>query len=830
MKKIISLLFICVTIFITSYATVSANNGSINLLQNLNIMNGYEDGSLRLENTVSRAEFTKMIVSASKYKSYVATSIFVSPFIDVTHKHWAAPYILVALENKMISGYLDATFKPENTVSYEEAVTVVLKTLGYTDDDFGSSWPYGQIGIANQIGITKGLTCTVGQEMTRGDVATLIGNMLVAKTKDNTNYAETIGYKLSENVEIVSIDNSGNVFTNEGTFGVKYKIDNAFVGTKGTLVLNQQSETIGFVSEKTTSGSTQTYIVNTIVDDSIITYVDGVRNELRIPDSAVLYKDNTKTTFGEIKRSIQENDTLSIRYNEYGAIHYVTLNADNSSILTESSLTKYVLYTTLNDAVLAYNNGKLCQLALEDSTTTYKDNEKTTFGTAKANLKMGDILNVKYNDSNQISYVSVENGIFDGPKTVASQSWDTTFNIDLSSVSIIRNGVQCDKEEIQINDILYYSSDLNIIFAYCNTVTGVYQKATPNKDTPTSITLSGVEYSIESVSAFNKLSSSGKYNFGDSITLLLGKDGKIADVATQGANNTSSLVGYVAEIGAKEFTVNGKSTKDYYAKIVSADGTAVDYKMKTSSNNYKNSIVKVKFEDGYAKLSRVSEKADLSGIFNYENMTLGKHLISSNVKILDVYSNSSSDAGLYVSVYPQRIDGVFLSQNNVLYYEEDDKSRITKLILKNVTGDMLKYGIMIKAQNTTYEDYMEGTYKYDIGGTVYELDTSDRLYTSVQSGTPMKVVIENEELKSMQSLYLVKGRLSSLNYTSAQIGNDTYPISADVCVYVKNYYGTYLIMNLSDLINNLDKYSVSAYYDKSAKSGGCIRVLVVSEK
>ena len=37
-------------------------------------------------------------------------------------------------------------------------------------------------------------------------------------------------------------------------------------------------------------------------------------------------------------------------------------------------------------------------------------------------------------------------------------------------------------------------------------------------------------------------------------------------------------------------------------------------------------------------------------------------------------------------------------------------------------------------------------------------------------------------------------------------------------------------MNLSDLINNLDKYSVSAYYDKSAKSGGCIRELVVSEK
>lgn len=829
MKRILSVILFT-TIILSSFITASANNGSINLLQNLSIMNGYEDGSLRLENTVSRAEFTKMIVSASKYKSYVATSIFVSPFIDVTHKHWAAPYILVALENKMISGYLDATFKPENTVSYEEAVTVVLKTLGYTDDDFGSSWPYGQIGIANQIGITKGLTCTVGQEMTRGDVATLIGNMLVAKTKDNTNYAETIGYKLSENVEIVSIDNSGNVFTNEGTFSTKYKIDNAFVGTKGTLVLNQQSETIGFVSEKTTSGSTQTYIVNTIVDDSIITYVDGVRNELRIPDSTVLYKDNTKTTFGEIKSSIQENDTLSIRYNEYGAIHYVTLNADNSSILTESSLTKYVLYTTLNDAVLAYNNGKLCQLALEDSTTTYKDNEKTTFGTAKANLKMGDILNVKYNDSNQISYVSVENGIFDGPKTVASQSWDTTFNIDLSSVSIIRNGVQCDKEEIQINDILYYSSDLNIIFAYCNTVTGVYQKATPNKDTPTSITLSGVEYSIESVTAFNKLSSSGKYNLGDSITLLLGKDGKVADVATQETSTSSSLVGYVAEIGTKEFTSNGKSTKEYYAKIVSADGTAVDYKMKTSSSYSKNSVVKVKFEDGYAKISKINNNTSLSGIFDYENKKIGSKLISSNVKILDVYSSNSSDATLYTSVYPQRIDGVTLSKDSILYYEEDDKGRITKLILKNVTGDMLKYGIMIKATNIADDYYLGGTYKYDLNGTEYELETTDKVYTSISSGMPIKVVCENDEVKTIQSLTKANGSIADLSYTSVKISGNSFPVSSNVCVYVRNYSGTYLTMNLGDLINNIGEYSVSAYYDKGAKSGGCIRVFVVTKK
>ena len=220
----------------------------------------------------------------------------------------------------------------------------------------------------------------------------------------------------------------------------------------------------------------------------------------------------------------------------------------------------------------------------------------------------------------------------------------------------------------------------------------------------------------------------------------------------------------------------------------------------------------------------------LSGIFDFENKKLGSKLISSNIKILDVYSSSSNDVALYTTVYPQRIDGVTLSKDKILYYEEDNKGRITKLILNNVTGDMLKYGIMIKAQNISEEDYMAGYYKYDIGGTVYELETSDKIYTSIKSGMPIKVVLENDQLKTMQPLTLARGGLGDLSYTSAKIGSTIYPISADVSIYVSNYSGTYLTMTLADLINDLDSYSVSAYYDKSANSGGCIRVIVVRKK
>ena len=114
MKKIISILLICV---LTS-TPVLANNGIYDVLSEFNIMTGDPDGNLRLDDYVSRAEFTKIAVNASSYKNSVAVSLAISPFPDVTYKHWAAPYVRVGVTGGIVSGYPDGTFQPENTGIY----------------------------------------------------------------------------------------------------------------------------------------------------------------------------------------------------------------------------------------------------------------------------------------------------------------------------------------------------------------------------------------------------------------------------------------------------------------------------------------------------------------------------------------------------------------------------------------------------------------------------------------------------------------------------------------------------------------------------------------
>lgn len=128
MKKIISAV-IAVSICVSSVCALADSSADIMpLLSELNVMVGDGEDNYRLDDNVSRAEFTKLAISISKSKNTVAAGTKVSPFSDVTYKHWSAPYVRAAVTAGIVEGYIDATFRPDNTVSYEEALTMLLNS------------------------------------------------------------------------------------------------------------------------------------------------------------------------------------------------------------------------------------------------------------------------------------------------------------------------------------------------------------------------------------------------------------------------------------------------------------------------------------------------------------------------------------------------------------------------------------------------------------------------------------------------------------------------------------------------------------------------------
>lgn len=175
--------------------------GILNTLAALEVMTGDTAGNLNLTNDVTRAEFTKMVVTASTAGDGAAQKTF-SPYSDVTNSHWAAGYIKTARDLGLINGYLDGTFRPNNSVTLVEAVTICLKNLGYTDSDFTAGYPEAQMSLYYQLNLNDGISAATNDKLTRRQCAYLIYNMLNAKSKSGQALAQQLGYELDSSGKI----------------------------------------------------------------------------------------------------------------------------------------------------------------------------------------------------------------------------------------------------------------------------------------------------------------------------------------------------------------------------------------------------------------------------------------------------------------------------------------------------------------------------------------------------------------------------------------------------------------------------------------------------
>ena len=111
----------------TDVTETSVYYEAVNTLVGKGVINGYEDGSFKPENTITRAEFSKLLATSSAPTGTSFTST-TSTFPDVADSAWAIPYISYAVGIKAINGYEDGTFRPTNTVTFGEAIKMIVCT------------------------------------------------------------------------------------------------------------------------------------------------------------------------------------------------------------------------------------------------------------------------------------------------------------------------------------------------------------------------------------------------------------------------------------------------------------------------------------------------------------------------------------------------------------------------------------------------------------------------------------------------------------------------------------------------------------------------------
>ncbi len=189
-KKILALV-LAVMMVATSVVAISAaeadekvvyNAEAITRLNKLGIFKGYNAADMGADDNVTRAQmalFTGRVltgkVESNYWESYVNDTTF-EDIDDVADYYVGA--IAYAYEQGVVVGKSDVSFDPNGNVTYQEALTMVVRSLGYT----GLSYPNGFINKAMKLGLTNGIAnVAYGDAAVRGVIATILYNALYAE-------------------------------------------------------------------------------------------------------------------------------------------------------------------------------------------------------------------------------------------------------------------------------------------------------------------------------------------------------------------------------------------------------------------------------------------------------------------------------------------------------------------------------------------------------------------------------------------------------------------------------------------------------------------------
>lgn len=147
---------------------------AVEYLDEIDIMSGDQYGNFNPDNTVTRAEMATIVCRILGETEDLPSD---DRFPDVPVGHWANGYVSKAAELGIVTGYDTGLFGPTDEVTYEQAVTMIVRTFGGEDlaVEYGG-YPNGYLSVAEEDNLLDGVSATIGTLLSRSDVAKLLYN------------------------------------------------------------------------------------------------------------------------------------------------------------------------------------------------------------------------------------------------------------------------------------------------------------------------------------------------------------------------------------------------------------------------------------------------------------------------------------------------------------------------------------------------------------------------------------------------------------------------------------------------------------------------------
>lgn len=313
--------------------------------------------------SLTRAQFCKMAVIVMGNGELANTYRNRTIFPDVRASHWARGYVNLASagETCLIKGNPDGTFRPDSVITYGQAVTILMRVLGYTDADTGLIWPEGYLELAARVGLTEGLDLQKGASITRAQAAHLFCNLLNTPTRQDGAYCESLGTVVPDAV-ILALDvtaedgTAGAVRTSDGVKKVQSGVaPQSLLGQKGSLILNGKGEIITLVPD---GGESRTITVSAAAAGRL---TDSGGSRYTIPAGTTAYTSEGRDTYDRVWLDIAPGDRVTL-YFTAGKVSalYVNTAAASSAVVVTGTATAATFRALTGGAVNypIYRNGQ----------------------------------------------------------------------------------------------------------------------------------------------------------------------------------------------------------------------------------------------------------------------------------------------------------------------------------------------------------------------------------------------------------------------------------------------------------------------------------------
>jgi len=804
---------------------------AVTTLSSLGLFKGDDQGNFNPDKTITRAEFAAVIVRTMGMGDPGPTA---TVFTDVPATHWGSGYIQAATQMGILAGYGDGNFGPDDPVTYEQAVKMIVAALGYTPEaDNRGRYPTGYMLIAAREGITTGANGKVGEQAVRATVAQLLYNALDVPLMVQTGFGSQISYEVMDG-------RNGRDFKTI----LSEKLDVTKI--EGIVIENKLIDDIG-VADSKKEVIIRIEEINDMRYDYYNQNIESISREQRIRIGETNAKDYLGYTVAAYVKEFDTSDQYLVSISPKAGENQVIVITDMENVETIADNTDEIIDNSGNTRIFRYwldkdNDSDAEEIEISDNYRYFRNGVEKDKGSNKNPTKpeSGKIVLLDNNDDDKYDFIfvtsyeyyvvdEVDNGNVTG-KNDSIYFDDNDKNLEYA--------IYLDGEKISWKDLQEWDV-LSVVKATNNTNTKKYYTVYVTRDSITGIVTEDLsekegskvvaeKYVIDGkeVSLVSNWGSTGTstIKLGSEYTFYLNVDGKVVHV------ERGAVVGKTPENYAYLFNA-ARSTglsNGFELELFTADGKWVVYETadkfyinddqntRVDANTWNEVPGLIEFKNGSFDKEKcrqlVTYKLDASGkIREIYGSKLTKKLIdnASSIDQKDEYRNE------YVDQYDNDTSAEYRKSLNRLskYYITD--STVIFAINKDKEDDKDSYQIVTSSAFTDGKKYNVEFYDVESGNEPLAIVAYN------VSGT----ITEDAGVFVVRSVSEARNDDDEIVYVFRGANNETITVSEDVYVTKLVQSGNVLVDEKYNVKPNAMKDYVIQYSLNSNDEVDNIRVL-----